>query len=706
MAGISLNTAARFDIGQLPSIPRVLLRLVEACHRPDVSFEELSSIIQQDVGLSARIVAVANSPAYAQWNGVRDFNRLLVVLGLDTIKTIAITTAVHQFFSHFNQETGRWMGAFWRRSLLCACGARRLARLTSYEPAEEAYLVGLLHQVGQLAFLKQQPEGYLRLYHEAGGDEARMADGERELFGGNAAELGAWLAESWGMGQFLADAIRYQQEPAEAILDTPRLVRLVNFSHKLAQGGLPPETLLQEADLLFGLSQPVIEELLSEVRDEVTRTAEGLGIDLQREDDDFFADDEEVRLELARRVREFALLDGVRQNVGAAEELGQMLGAVLQDANLLFGLANGICFLLDDEQTALRAAAASLPPSDSLDELRITLKSGRSLVADALIENRVRSSFDAGDGDSAAVVDGQIGRLLGGDGLVCLPLVGSGGKVGVLVAGVDEGRWHRLRGQDVMLGCFAEAVAELLQQRLRTEREREEAARRERERQRRRVRELIHEANNPLAVINNYLQVLALRLKEEPALERQLTTLREEAERIGNILLRMRDLPAGEEPPQGEVDVNGLIRELMEVFRVSHLEPRGIHLELSLDGTIPPIQSNRNSLKQILTNLVRNAAEAVPEGGHIGIATRDRVNRDGRQYVEIRVQDDGPGLPAEVLDNLFSPVTSSKGKGHAGLGLTIVRNLVSALDGSIGGRNRKRGGAEFVILLPRKKAQS
>ncbi|HEB96447.1 MAG TPA: HDOD domain-containing protein [Sedimenticola thiotaurini] len=706
MAGISLNSAVRFDIGQLPSIPRVLLRLIEACHRADVSFEELSEIIQQDVGLSARIIAIANSPAYAQWNGVRDFNRLLVVLGLDTIKTIAITTAVHQFFSQFSQEGGRWMGAFWRRSLFCACSARVLARLTSYEPAEEAYLIGLLHQVGQLVFLKQEPEGYLRLYESAGGDEAQLSRREREMYGGSAAELGAELAGAWGLGPFLADAIRYQGEPAEAILDTPRLVRLINFCHKLGLQGAPTESLQQEADLLFGLSGSVIDDLLTEVREEVARAAEGLGIDLEQGDDAFYADSEEVRLELARRVREFALLDGVRQNIAGGDDLVRMLGATLQDAELLFGLSNSIFFLLDDDQTTLRAAVASRQPRESVGELRIAMKSGRSLVADALLEGHTCSSFDSGGDAPQAVVDSQLVRLLEGDGLICIPLIGNRGRVGILVAAVDSHRWRRLREQKPLLDGFAEAAADLIQQRLQADRARDEAVGQERERQQRRIRELIHEANNPLAIVTNYLQVLALRLKQDPALQKQLSTLQEEVERVGNIILRLRDVPGAEELPRDEVDVNRVIGDLLEVFRLSHFEPRGIRLDLSLDDGIPVIHSNRNSLKQILTNLIRNAVEALPEGGTIGIATRDQVNRDGRQYVEIRIEDDGPGLPAEVLANLFQPVTSSKGKGHAGLGLTIVRNLVSELGGSIGCRNRRRGGVEFVILLPRKTAHS
>ena len=700
MRSISPHTAAQFDIGQLPSIPRVLLRLVEACHRADVSFEELSGIIQQDAGLSARIIAVASSPAYGQRNEIGDFDRLLVMLGLKTIRTVAVVTAVHQFFSRYDPETSRWLGGFWYRSLYAACGARALARLIRYEAAGEAYLAGLLHRLGQLVFLSREPDRYRRALADCD-DERQLEDRERELFGSSGAELGAGLADAWGLDPFLCDAIRYQREPAEAILDTPRLVRLVNFSHRLSEGALSPEAVFREADLLFGLSRPVVEELLSDIREEVLQVAGALGVELE-DDNSFYADSEAVRLELARRVRQFALLGAVHQNMADSEELAQIMEAVLQDINLLFGLSSGICFLLDSGQMALRAVAGGRLPKMRLEELKIGLEPGRSLVAQALTDGRVYSSFDPDQGMRHAVIDDQLATFLSSDGLVCVPLQTAMGKIGVVVAGVDAGQWRELAGQVSMLNCFAEVAAGLVQRRLQVDQSWDQALQQERDRQQQQIRRLIHEANNPLAIINNYLQVMSLRLKQDPAVQKQLSILSEEIERVGNIILQMRDVSAATESSQGAVDINPLIEDLLAVFQVSHFSAQHIRTEISLDDSIPPILSNRNSLKQILTNLIRNSVEAMPEGGTIRIDTRDRVNLDGRQYVELRLSDDGPGLPPEVQANLFNPVPSSKGRGHAGLGLTIVRNLVAELGGSIGCRNRREGGVEFVILLPRK----
>ncbi|MCK5667197.1 MAG: hypothetical protein KAI17_27110, partial [Thiotrichaceae bacterium] len=102
-----------------------------------------------------------------------------------------------------------------------------------------------------------------------------------------------------------------------------------------------------------------------------------------------------------------------------------------------------------------------------------------------------------------------------------------------------------------------------------------------------------------------------------------------------------------------------------------------------------------------------NAAEAMPDGGELHVNTRDQVNCNGQQYVEISISDNGPGIPNEVLDNLFNPVKSTKSGEHSGLGLSIIKNLVNDLGGTISGSNgtlnsnANKRGAVFVILLPR-----
>ena len=99
-------------------------------------------------------------------------------------------------------------------------------------------------------------------------------------------------------------------------------------------------------------------------------------------------------------------------------------------------------------------------------------------------------------------------------------------------------------------------------------------------------------------------------------------------------------------------------------------------------------------------NLVKNAAEALPEGGRIHLATRDRIHKNGAFFVELRIGDNGPGLPERVLNGLFTPVASAK-PGHAGLGLSIVKQLLDQLGAEISCASSPEAGTRFQILLPR-----
>jgi len=136
------------------------------------------------------------------------------------------------------------------------------------------------------------------------------------------------------------------------------------------------------------------------------------------------------------------------------------------------------------------------------------------------------------------------------------------------------------------------------------------------------------------------------------------------------------------------------------MFQTSLFAAHDIEISLNLDDSMPPMLTNADALKQIYTNLVKNAVEALPAEGLVMVYTQDQVNVDGKAHFEICVADDGPGIPDEILPDLFTPIKTTKGDGHAGVGLTIVKNLVNELHGSISCRSSDKG-TSFHILLPR-----
>ena len=145
-------------------------------------------------------------------------------------------------------------------------------------------------------------------------------------------------------------------------------------------------------------------------------------------------------------------------------------------------------------------------------------------------------------------------------------------------------------------------------------------------------------------------------------------------------------------------------------------EANGVDVQLELDSTIPTLEMDADKLKQVVTNLVKNALEELVEKQddslleeqdvffqpRVSVITRDSVFINGVNCVEVCVSDNGRGIQSSVLETLFKPVRSKKGNNHQGLGLSIVNELVDALDGFISCQSRANEGTTFRVYLKRR----
>ncbi len=704
---------SRLEVEKLSTLPQILLKLMQACNNPEVNFDQLASLIRKDAALSSKIMNVANSPAYLQWGKVDNLNRLLVVLGLSTIKTIAITSSVMQFFSQFAPHREAYLKRFWYSSLRCAYTARALARLISYEFPEEAYLAGLLHKLGQLILLDNLADEYVALL-EKSDDPLALAEAEREVYGITHAELGAWLIDQWQADDFIGDAVRFQDEPTEMVLDAHPLVQLLHLASKFDNlKPYDPEVAYRTADTLFGLAQPVIEDLVKEVDEEVEKAAKALNIAIDPseaipplpgetgEDATKAIQVDKERLELARMVRNMALLDGTSQTLRQAKGLEETLLAVQHNVNILFGIGGTLFFLIDEEKNAL--CGETLPGQNpQLDRLCVPLERGRSIISEALLERRLECTFSAKE-KPLSVIDRQVIRLTGKEGLLVVPLIGEDKPLGAMILGVQRATYTMFTAQSGLLEVFSREAAAYLEKSIRETEALEEVRAEDQSEFTLRARKVVHEANNPLGIINNYLHILGSKLGDDHPASKDLQIIKEEIERVGRILLRLPDEFQKQSAPQGKkgpVDIQQLIRGVVTLFERSLFATHGIRADLDLDRNMPPIVTHRDRLKQVLINLIKNAVEALPKGGQLQIGARDNVNVNGEPFVEITVADNGPGMPKDIIENIFTPVTSTKGGGHSGLGLTIARNLVNELGGSISCRTGSSG-TVFQILVPR-----
>lgn len=204
-----------------------------------------------------------------------------------------------------------------------------------------------------------------------------------------------------------------------------------------------------------------------------------------------------------------------------------------------------------------------------------------------------------------------------------------------------------------------------------------------------------HEIRNPLSSIGLNMELLEEELAggasdEARALLKSITREVQRLEHLSEEYLRVARLPS---PRMEADDLAALARSVAEFVR-PELERHGCRLDVTVDDGLPPVTFDEAQLRQALLNLVRNAREAMPDGGPLEVT----VHAEG-MGVAVSVSDRGPGVSEDILARVFDPFFSTKGEG-TGLGLAITRQIVEAHGGEVVGESRPGGGAIFRVVLP------
>ncbi len=629
----SLSETHRLD--QLPAFPGVLLALLRSCQQPDPSNGEVEALVGQDSGLSVRVLSVASSPVFARGDAPRDLSEAVRLLGLRTVHTIGVTTGVHQFFYQLDGHQLPWLRTFWRHSVGAATAAKRLAEETGQARAEEAYLAGLLHDVGQPLLAVLYRDSMQRIMEEslAHGRDARTL--EKQQLGIGHDELGAAMVDRWHLPGFLADAIRFHHEPVEALADAHPLVRITHVANLLAHSGTEPDAeALHAAGQLLDLGRSVASRLHRQAvadRDELVEALDG--------------DDAVAAIgrngpplhPLADQVRNQALLGSIHAHL-RLEADSQPVDNIARGLALLFGLDQIACFQLQNGGEALIGAIAGRAAPD-LTGLRVPLDAGRSLLARSLLENRPVHTLDPDESAALTVVDRQVASRLVGDGILCLPLRYRGEAQGVLVLGVRHTQTSALLDQSELLLAFAGEAAALVHQARHAE-----AQRRQQELETRAVREqdtrhVRQQLGDPLTIIRNYLHVLEKQVEAEHPAHDSLMTVLEEVERVTE-LLRTLDVKTADAAGDREPNVNQLVRELARVAREAQLVPEALQMDLALDDRLDGERVPAAVLRPLLLSILRLHGD---RGGssEVRILTAAGVQFGGKVYNEVLLESSG-----------------------------------------------------------------
>ncbi|HWM92674.1 MAG TPA: ATP-binding protein [Thermoanaerobaculia bacterium] len=211
------------------------------------------------------------------------------------------------------------------------------------------------------------------------------------------------------------------------------------------------------------------------------------------------------------------------------------------------------------------------------------------------------------------------------------------------------------------------------------------------------IRMMSHEVNNSVGAVSSLLDSFrgySADLSEED--RRDFTSAIDVAvarmQRLGAFMNGFAEVVRLPEPDRRPCDLRQLLDEILLLLR-PELERRRIRAEWETDEFVPPVELDRNQLEQVLVNVLKNSMESIGEDGRIGLRL---VSEGGRPVLS--VSDTGPGIPEDVRPLLFTPFFSTKRDGR-GLGLTLIREILTAHDAGFGLENRPEGGAEFRVQL-------
>ncbi|WP_305910527.1 HDOD domain-containing protein (plasmid) [Methylomarinum sp. Ch1-1] len=228
-----------FELFALPDIYYKVSNLIES---PDSSLDAIAALIRKDPGLSTKLLKLVNSPLYGFRTKVDTISRASVLVGIEEIRNMILSTSVLEVFDQIPYELID-MHAFWVRSIQCGVMCKLLAEASGVLHCERLFLAGLLHKLGSLVLYHTKPKESLKILEKAGRNDSCILFLENKEFGFTHAEVGGELMRFWRLPDSLSEAISCYPTPEKAkeFLLEANILSIATELIYLAEQGTPPE---------------------------------------------------------------------------------------------------------------------------------------------------------------------------------------------------------------------------------------------------------------------------------------------------------------------------------------------------------------------------------------------------------------------------------------------------------------------------------
>ena len=266
-------------IEEIPPLPALASKSLNMLSDPDVSLDDVEAVIAQDQALVARIIKVSNSVLYGGKQQVASLRQALARLGAKTTKSLIMAASAKGYFINQRGEVQVWGRLLWQHSVECGIAARRVASAVSGADIEQAFISGIMHDIGKVAILLLYPEKYKQIERLKNADKLTDIQAEEQILHTDHAQIGQLLMAKWHMPEDVCRSIEFHHRPAQAV-DHQQLSLIVTLGDLLSHlYGDHPQSNVDENDQLLvsladqlGIATDDREKLVSAVLEDFENT--------------------------------------------------------------------------------------------------------------------------------------------------------------------------------------------------------------------------------------------------------------------------------------------------------------------------------------------------------------------------------------------------------------------------------------------------